>query len=325
MIKKGSFIVLLLGSVLFAVLSNSCGSSSNEAAADQDSISGDISVSGAFALYPMATRWAEEYQKLHPEVRINISAGGAGKGMADVLAGMVDLAMFSREVTGEELDKGAWPLAVSRDAVLATVSSRNPMMDYLRSHGMKRSDFEKIFVKGNLNNWERMSGKGGPSHINVFTRSDACGAAEMWALYLGVHQEDLIGTGVFGDPGMASAVKEDKNAVGYNNLNYVYDVSTRKKYDGLEVIPIDLNENGLIDSSENFYSTMDELTAAIKSGLYPSPPARDLYFVSKGKPERAVVRDFLRWVLTDGQKFIHEAGYVELPEEQLSGEITKLN
>ena len=38
--------------------------------------------------------------------------------------------------------------------------------------------------------------------INVYTRSDACGAAEMWAKYMGKKQEDLKGIGIYGDPGM---------------------------------------------------------------------------------------------------------------------------
>ena len=46
-----------------------------------------ITISGAFALYPMVVRWAEEYQVTHPDVQFDLQAGGAGKGMSDVLAG----------------------------------------------------------------------------------------------------------------------------------------------------------------------------------------------------------------------------------------------
>jgi len=44
-----------------------------------------IKISGAFALYPMTVKWTEEYQKIHPETKIEVSAGGAGKGMTDTL------------------------------------------------------------------------------------------------------------------------------------------------------------------------------------------------------------------------------------------------
>ena len=71
-------------------------------------LQGTISISGAFAMYPLTVKWVEEFKKLHPKVTIDVSAGGAGKGMVDVLNGLVDIAMFSREVSPEEQAKGAW-------------------------------------------------------------------------------------------------------------------------------------------------------------------------------------------------------------------------
>ena len=70
----------------------------------------------------MAVKWSEEFRKINPDVRIDISAGGAGKGIADVLGGMVEIGMVSREIYPEELNKGAFPIAVTKDAVVAVVS-----------------------------------------------------------------------------------------------------------------------------------------------------------------------------------------------------------
>jgi len=53
-----------------------------------DSLKGTITISGAWALYPMAVKWASEFQKIHPGVKIDISAGGAGKGIAGALGGV---------------------------------------------------------------------------------------------------------------------------------------------------------------------------------------------------------------------------------------------
>ena len=69
---------------------------------------GTISISGAWALYPMVLKWAEEFKKIHPKVKIDVQAGGAGKGMADVLAGMADFGMVSRDIHPEEVKKGAF-------------------------------------------------------------------------------------------------------------------------------------------------------------------------------------------------------------------------
>ncbi|MDP4292540.1 MAG: phosphate ABC transporter substrate-binding protein, partial [Bacteroidota bacterium] len=160
--------------------------------------------------------------------------------------------------------------------------------------------------------------------INVYIRSDACGAGEMWGKYLGKNQESLNGTGVFGDPGVAEAVKKDPLGIGYNNVIYVYDIRTRKFFPGICVVPLDVNGNGKIDKEEDFYGSLDTLMAAIRDGRFPSPPARDLYFVSRGKPSDPVVTEFLKWILKDGQKYVNESGYVQLPENKIKQELDKL-
>ena len=60
---------------------------------------------------------------------------------------------------------------------------------------------------------------------------------------------------------------------------------------------------------------MNDLIDAIAKGKYPSPPARDLYFVTKGKPTNKLVIEFLKWVLADGQKYVNETGYINLSKE----------
>ena len=285
---------------------------------------GTIRVSGAFALYPMMIKWGEEYEKLHPKVKFDISAGGAGKGMTDALGGLVDIGMVSRKITTLEEEKGAYWEAVTKDAVVATVNRNNPVLAMLKTNGLKREVLEKIYINGSITTWGQATGTAATDKINVYTRSDACGAGEAWALYLGKYkQEKLREVGVNGDPGIAEAVRKDNRGIGYNNINFAYDVIIRKPVEGIEIIPIDVNENGKIDPEENFYGTLDELTKAIGSGKYPEPPAKDLHFVTKGKPT-GIVQEFIKWTLTDGQKFIPESGYVVLPQDKINDELKKV-
>jgi phosphate transport system substrate-binding protein len=287
-------------------------------------LSGTITISGAFALYPLTVKWAEEFHKIYPKVRIDISAGGAGKGMADALSGTVDLGMFSREIMPAEKERGVWWLAVTKDAVLPTISSENPLLAELQSKGLTRDDFKSIFVDQTIRTWGAAVGTDNRDEINVYTRSDACGAAGTWARYLGGVQEDLKGIGVYADPGLADAVKKDPLGIGYNNTIYIYSTKTNAKYPGLEVIPLDINANGMIDPDENFYDRMNQVMAAIAMGKYPSPPARELYFVAKGKPASELVIQFLQWILIDGQQYVSEAGYVSLSQEVINNGKAKL-
>lgn len=291
----------------------------------QEKKSGQISISGAFALYPMVIRWADEYKKINPDVRFDISAGGAGKGISDALNGMVEIGMVSREIYPEEIKKGAFPIAVTKDAVVAVVSESNPLLNDILTKGLKKDAANNIWITGRYTSWAQAFGVKSASPIHIYTRSDACGAAEMWAKFFDKKQEDLLGVGVFGDPGLAQAVKKDPLGIGYNNIGYAYDASTRQQIKGLKVVPIDLNNNGKIDNDENFYGSMNDLINAIASGKYPSPPSRDLFFVMKGSPKNnKVLTDFIRWVLTDGQKFVNEAGYISLPKERMETEQKKL-
>jgi ABC-type phosphate transport system substrate-binding protein len=90
-------------------------------------LQGTIRVSGAWALYPMMVKWGEEYRKAYPKVRVDISAGGAGKGVADALSGLVNVGMVSREITSEEIKQGAFYVPVVKDAVFPMMSDENPV------------------------------------------------------------------------------------------------------------------------------------------------------------------------------------------------------
>ncbi len=287
-------------------------------------LEGTISLSGAWALYPMAVRWGEEFKKIHPKVNFDISAGGAGKGITDALAGAVDLGMVSREISDLEIQKGAFPIAVTKDAVVPVVSAANPVLADIRKKGLKRDAFIGIWLSKDVATWGHALGTADTTPIHVYTRSDACGAAETWAKYLGKKQEDLVGIGVYGDPGLGEAARRDPLAIGYNNINFAYDAKTQQPVEGLAIVPIDVNGNGQLDPNEDFYASRKGLVEAIGRGDYPSPPARDLYFVSKGVPEKPLTREFIRWVLTDGQQFVDETGYLKLTGDKLTAGLKKL-
>ena len=290
-------LILILGG---ALLLNSCGSRGEvkRDANGKEELSGYITLSGAFALYPLAIQWADEFHRLHPGVDIDISAGGAGKGITDVLADQVDIAMVSRELKPQEREKGALAYAVAKDAVVATINKDNPEYQRYLKTGLSKKEAIKI--------WE------GKTKLNVYTRSDACGAAETWAKFLDKKQEDLKGTGVFGDPGIAETLQKDVNGIGYNNIGYAYNDKTHKPTKGIAIVPIDVNGNGKVDADEQFYDTLDQLMEAIAAGKYPAPPARNLYLVTAGKPKNPVVVAFLKYVRTKGQKLNGPAGFVHI-------------
>jgi len=314
--SPGIFVMALTSILLLSILLSACQGQS----ASQET----ISVSGAFALYPMMVRWAEEYQKVNPSVIIDISAGGAGKGIADTLSGAADIGMVSRALTPEEIAQGAFEIDVTKDAVFPIISAENPVLEQLMKQGVSREKLIGIYLTGEIKTWgEIVNQPESISEIHVYTRSDAAGAAEEWAKFLGGNkQEELIGIGVYGDPGILDAVIKDPSGIGYNNLNYAFDSANGQPVTGAIVLPIDLNANQQVDADE-LLNTKEKAVAAVASGKYPSPPARPLLLVTKGEP-KSTVRSFIRWILEDGQQYVNQVGYVSLPEDLIQIELQKV-
>jgi len=293
-----------------------------------------IEVSGANALQPMMEVWADEYHKIHPDITINVNGGGAGVGMTQALAGTVDIGMVSREIRDSEIEQGAFWVSVAKDTVVATMNADNPVKDIIYSQGVTQSQLENIFTNTynarTIKTWGQLVGNASISdqRIFVYTRADSCGAAEMWAKFLGTgyvqgNLTNAADDAKTEDAPLRDAVSSDIRAIGYNNLNTCYNLVTKKPYDGILPIPIDLNENGILDENESFYNTSTELIDAINENIYPSPPTRNLHLVTKDSFS-GITKDFVEWILTDGQQYVSSSGYVQLPDETLTEQLNIL-
>jgi phosphate transport system substrate-binding protein len=304
------------------ILTACASPSAPTAAAATDPLSGNITVSGAFALYPMMTVWADEFSKAHPGVTFDVSAGGAGKGLTDAIFGAVDIGMVSRSVTNDEEAKGAYAIAVVKDAVFPVVNAQNPVIKDLLAKGVSKDAFNKIFITGEYKTWGDVVGNPAiTDEIHVYTRSDSAGAADAWSKFAGGKaQADLKGVGVNGDPGLLEAVVKDPLGIGYNNLAYAFDSSTGQAVTGAAILPIDANNDGQA-SADEIFDTAAKAVDGVATGKYPL--ARNLNLVTKGKPTGLTLA-FIQWVLADGQKFVSQAGYVQLPADALAESLAKV-
>ena len=288
-------------------------------AAQGDELKGTITVSGAWALYPMMVRWGEEFTKLHPAGAVRHLGGRRGQGDGRCpgrrsghrhgLARHRGRGGGQGRVLGRGDQGRGVPVGERR---------RTPSWRICSPRGSPRRVFTKIYITGEITNWGQVVGRPEITDpIHVYTRSDAAGAPDTWAKYLGKKQENLLGIGVYGDPGIAEAVVKDPLGIGYNNLNYAFDPNTGKAGGRC---------GRAADRRQRRWRGGRRRAAARprprrlrpwSPGKYPSPPARMLNLVTKGKPT-GLARDFLLWIVGDGQKFLDEAGYVPLTPEQVA-------
>lgn len=295
-----------------------------------------IKVEGAYALEPMMQKWAAEYEKIHPDIKIDINANGAGAGMRSALKGIANIGMVSRAINNSEIDQGAFWVSVAKDAVVATMNADNPVRDIILERGITKQQFKDVFITGDISTWGQLVGDDSITDIiYVYTRSDACGAADTWAKYMGNYVQNDLGSGpgfqgstriaaVNGDNAVLAEVQRNRFAIGYDNTGYVY---TKKLADGTVVpadgvlpVPIDFNGNGTLDANESVYTNRSLMVDAIISGAFQSPPAR-VENLATLHSFTGISKDFVRWILTEGQQYVLDAGYVPLPPETIAFEL----
>ncbi len=279
----------------------------------QGELKGTLTLSGAWAIYPTAVAWGEGFSKKHSGVRVDVSAGGAGKGAADAIAGLVDIGMVSRDPDPAEIKKGITPIYVLHDAVFPIVSDMNPEKAALLRKGVKKDTWVMIYVSGLTTTWDQAVGGTIGKPIHVYTRSDACGAAASWAGYLGKKQEDLRGIGVYGDPGLLEATRRDPVGIGYSNFSYIF-TRNGSVVPGAVIVPIDANSNGIADPDE-VYSSREAAIKAIRAGKFPA--TRKNYFFVKGAPS-GIAKAFIEFALSDEGTVIAErvATSLALPKKE---------
>ncbi|HVQ01838.1 MAG TPA: PstS family phosphate ABC transporter substrate-binding protein [Candidatus Thermoplasmatota archaeon] len=289
-----------------------------------------IRIDGAFALQPMMIKWTDEYHKLHPNVTFDVQASGAGVGMNLMLARQIDLAMLSRAINNSEVTKGAVYVSVARDAVFATINSQNPVINQIMAKGVTKKELRLIFINGTITTWGQLVGNPNiTTPINIYTRGDAgCGAADTFAKYLGNYKQGNLSkhakNAPTGDVEMAQDIVADPDGIGYNNMAYIYDANGNFQYNGsLRPIPLDLNSDGILNTTENFYNNRVALQNAINTNFLPAPPARvenlAVYHNFSGP-----VKAFVLWILnaSGGQQYVSSTGYVALPADIIQQQIT---
>ena len=279
--------------LLAILLLTACSSNSTEN--NSTSSASYIENKGSDTIVNLALAWAEKYQGDHPDVRISVTGGGSGTGIAALVNGTVDIANASRKIKQEEIDEaksnGVDPLEhiIARDAIAVIVNPENPVRE------LTLQQISDIY-SGKISNWREVGGEDRP--IVRLSRETNSGTHVYFletVLRLGSKEDKtLFSTDTLLLPsseGIIAEVRQNPNAIGYDGLGYV---------------PKDLKMIAIAAEEDGAYVLPSIPTVNDKT----YPIARDLYMYTNGEPS-GVVKSYLDWILSpEAQQIVADLGFV---------------
>ena len=287
---KRTFLLSLL--LVFLVSCSSSGTGSADSAPQTY-----IENKGSDTIVNLALAWAEQYQSDYPDIRLSVTGGGSGTGIAALVNGTVDIANASRQIKQKEIDlageKGILPVEhiIARDAIAVIVNPENPVTK------LTLQQISDIY-SGVYTNWTEVGGEDRP--IVRLSRETNSGT-HVYFLETVLRLGDKESTTLFStntlllpsSEGIIVEVRQNPNAIGYDGLGYV---------------PHDLKVIAIAPEASDDYILPSVET--VNSGTYPI--ARDLYMYTNGEPE-GVIAEYLNWIMqTDAQEIVRKLGFVPI-------------
>ena len=311
-----------------------------------------IAINGAGATFPapIYTRWFAEYNKLHPEVRINYQPLGSGAGIRQISERTVFFGASDGPMTEEQMLNAKGKILHLPTVLGAVVPVYNipGVSQELKFTGPVLAN---IFL-GKISKWNDPAltalnpGANLPAtDIIVAHRSDGSGTTYIWVDYLAKVSPEFkktvgvntavkwpVGVAAAKNDGVAAIVKQTPGALGYVEL--IYALQTKTPYGQVQ------NASGKFVTA-----SIESVTAAAAAAARQMPadfrvsitnaPGDAVYPISsftwlllyqdaKDKAQAKAMVDFMKWALTDGQKLAGDMGYAPIPKNVIDMEVKAL-
>ena len=309
-----------------------------------------INGAGATFPYPIYSKWFSEYNKLHSNIQINYQSIGSGGGIRQVTEQTVFFGATDGPMTDEQLKAAPgllmhFPTVLGADVPVYNIPGVNAELKFT---GPVLAD---IYL-GKITKWNDAAiAKLNPgvklpaTDIAVVHRSDGSGTTYIWVDYLAKVSEEWkkkvgvatavnwpTGVGGKGNEGVAGLVTQTPGAIGYVEL--IYAIQNKISYGSVQNMAgefMKATQESVTTAAAGAATKMPadfrvSITNAAGKGVYPvsSFTWLLLYENPKDKDQAKVMVDFVKWMLTDGQKFAGSLGYAPLPDAVVKLEMAAL-
>ena len=309
-----------------------------------------INGAGATFPYPIYSKWFSEYNKLHPNVEINYQSIGSGGGIRQitnqtVFFGATDGPMSNDQLLAAPSKILHFPTVLGADVPVYNIPN---VTGELKFTGALLAD---IFL-GKITKWNDPAitklnpGVNLPGRdITVVHRSDGSGTTYIWVDYLSKVSPEWktkvgvntsvnwpAGVGGKGNEGVAGLVTQTPGSIGYVEL--IYALQNRISYGLVQNLAgefIRASEESVTAAAGAAAGKMPpdfrvSITNAEGKGVYPISSFTWLLLFEnpKDKAQAKIMLDFVKWALTDGQKFAGQLGYAPLPADVVKLEMAAL-
>ena len=209
---------LMVGALLVTVVGATfvgCGSNSSEGenntASNKDSVT--ISISGSTSVGPLMEKIQEKYEEENNNITLEIQQNGSGAGIKDVISGISEIGMSSRELKDEE-KTSVQGTTVAYDGIALLVNPENTVKN------ISLEDVKKIYT-GEITNWKDLGGDDSP--IVVVSREEGSGTRDAFQEIVGYESEELTKDATISDGSGAvkTTVAGNKNAIGFASFEYI--------------------------------------------------------------------------------------------------------
>jgi phosphate transport system substrate-binding protein len=310
-----------------------------------------INGAGATFPYPIYSKWFDEYHKLHPDIQINYQSIGSGGGIRQVLAGTVDFGATDGPMSDEQLSQAKTRILHFPTVLGAVVPTYN-IPGVSQELRFTPEVLAGIYL-GRITKWNDAElARANPGvalpgdDIVVVHRSDGSGTTYVWTDYLSKVSEDWktkvgkstsvnwpVGLGGKGNEGVAGLVKQTPSSIGYVEL--IYAIQNKMPYGLVR------NSSGSFIKAELASTTAAaagaakdmpddfrvSITNAAGKTAYPIASFTWLLVPAKleNEAKRNVLKNYLHWMLTDGQKYAEPLAYARLPKEVVAKEMKAIS